>query len=412
MHANSGSSSLFDVGSGRRVTRWVLVTVGAFAVLLGVSGSPASAEPAGLAAQVQPMFSPDPQDSLSCTSTQIDLTRQDGTPFNDGDRLKVETQLAYNDPVAVQLDMWSIPMEPYMGMFVVRESQQPSMTSITMPFGLCKFMVTGPRVENPPVTKIKVRITAENGFPRLAPLIFDMDLIPWGEEAYLVERVRETCAKQGSGAPFESNLVVTQRKTTTKPGGDISVVGTLFRSGIPSPNDTLNLYTGKVKSPNYRGELLASTTTNAQGAFEFTFPMQKKDKYGLVAYNVAAPARSNPIGPVLGPFDPFNFTLVFNMKKKGKLEPSLTSWIPQQSDACLKAYASYSTYISSRPYAFNDNRNPLLIYAAKQVFPGSAGKKSYAESSTWRADTGGRCYLSWWERNGVRVSGYTYSCKR
>jgi len=96
------------VGSGRRVTRWVLVTVGAFAVLLGVSGSPALAEPAGLAAQVQPMFSPDPQDSLSCTSTQIDLTRQDGTPFNDGDRLKVETQLAYNDPVAVQLDMWSI----------------------------------------------------------------------------------------------------------------------------------------------------------------------------------------------------------------------------------------------------------------------------------------------------------------
>lgn len=372
---------------------------------------PVSAEPNGLVAQVQPMFSPDPQDSFSCPSTQIDLTRADGKPFNDGDRFKVEVQLSYNDPIAVQLDIWSIVDDPYLGAFTVRSREQASLTTITMPFGLCKSSVTGPRVENPPVKKLKVRITPENGFPRLAPLIFDLDLIPWGEEAWLVEQVREYCAERGPRAPFDSNLVVAQTKRATKLGNEIKVVGTLFRAGVPSPNDSLTLYATKAKSPNYRGPLLATTTTNSSGAFEFRFPMQKADKYGLVSYSVEAPQRTAPIGPILGPFDPFAFTLVFNMKKKGLLEPSLTNWIPQQSDSCYKAYVSYSTYIGSRPHAFNDDRNPLLVYAAKQAFLGSTGKKSYTDSATWRAATGGRCYVSWWERNGVRVSGYTYSCK-
>jgi hypothetical protein len=338
------------------------------------------------------------------------VTREDGSEFGAGQSVDVRFMLPDNDPATVQNGTWTIPSMPADGRKTVeRELGTGSLPrTVGVPFQLCTSDLQGGSITGT-VTKVLVQITLNEGATAVQALQTQVDLRPRTAETAAIERVREKCNTDA----FDSNLVVTQVKRSSRVGGQNRIVGTLFRAGVPSPHDPIELYTSDWESSAPLGDPIDKTTTDAKGAFEFTFPMARPGKYGFAAFEVIAHERTEPIGPILGPFPGFGFKLIFNVPKGARYERGLTDWIPRQSAACLSAYGAYSVFARRPDRTFNDERHPLLVYAAHKAFPGSTGKRSYASSRAWQAATGGKCYVSWWENQyGQRVSGYTYWCER
>lgn len=269
-----------------------------------------------------------------------------------------------------------------------------------------------------PVTRVRIKATLLGSGLDSSPVEADVEVVPWSPGVELVSRLITECKRETLYGGFEGNLLISQKALPKKAGDRARLAGTMFRSGIVAPNDTVSFYKSDFDLwqsdllLNDLGKPLATTTTDGNGQFEVSLPIGKPDTNKLVTILAVAPARAEPIGPIPGPFPQEAFPLIFNWSKQGRYEPSLKDWIPQQSPACLAAYAAYSAEGALGPDGSPTSTRPLAIYLAGKALAGAKGKRAYASENEWDLKTGGECTVSWWERNGRRVSGYTVTCDR
>lgn len=379
---------------------------------LGIMASPAATAAGEIAALAYPMTQPDPRNEMACSQTVLSFTRQDGQPFQEGQYLDVEYSFPYNQKYERLTESWSLPRQPT-GLVPIRsvtgEKQGP--LAVPVPFELCGYHFDSILLEGP-IERVRVRATLSGAGFAPPPIEFDVPVVPWSPEAEIVSNVITECDQDTIYGGFEGNLIVDEVKRAKKVGSRARLAGTLFRSGLIAGNDTLKIYKSEFDDSR-PGKLVATTTTDERGQFEVSVPVGKGDNYKLVTFLAVAPPRGAPIGPVPGPFPEETFSLIFNRAKKGRYEGGAKDWIPEQSQACLNAYAAYSASGSagSEDGPLPEILLPAAAYAANK-YRGAKGKRAYASDQEWERRTGGRCTISWWERNGRRVSGYTVTCDR
>lgn len=382
---------------------------------LGVAQAPAALSAGEISVLAYSLVEPDPGNDMACSQTVLSFTRQDGQPFQEGQYLDVDYSFAYNQKYEELRESWSIPHEPA-GQFRIRnttgETQGP--LAVPVPFALCTYQFDSILVEGA-IDRVRVRATLTGDGLAPPPIEFDVPVVPWSPATQTASQVITECNKEPLMGGFEGNLIIDEVKRATKVGSRARLAGTLFRSGLVAGNDTLKIYKLKTDDSDLDsgrvGTLVATTTTDERGQFEVSVPVGKGRKYKLVTFLAVAPPRGAPIGPVPGPFPEERFSLIFNRAEKGRYEGGSKDWIPQQSQECLSAYAAYSASSSEDDDdgPFPEILLPAAAYAANK-FRGAKDKSIYASNREWERRTGGKCTISWWERNGRRVSGYTVTC--
>ena len=379
---------------------------------LSVASSPTAAASAEISVLAYPLLEPNPQDEMACSQTVLSFSRPDGRPFQEGQSLAIEYTFAYNQKYASFAATWSRPREP-IGNVLIRngtgESQGP--IAVPVPFALCTYHFKSPLLEGS-IERVRVRASLSGSGSGNVPIEFDVPIIPWSPTSELITRVIDQCKQESMLQGFEGNLVVEEVKRARKVGSRAQLAGTLFRSGLVAPNDTLKIYKSDFNSGRV-GDLVATTSTDERGQFEVSVPVGKGDKYRLVTFVAVAPPRASPIGPIPGPFPEETFSLIFNRAKDGRYEGGAKDWIPEQSAICLSAYAALGASGASNDDdgPFPEILLPAAAYAANK-YRGAKGKRAYTSQSEWMRKTGGACRISWLERNGRRVSGYTVTCDR
>ena len=391
--------------------------------MLGVGGliapPPASASTGDLAVLAYPLLAPDPNVSQACSETVLSFTRQDGAAFREGQYIQVKYQFTYNDSYAVSNGRWSDPWKPDSGLHFIKQASgfPAGPTTVAVPFSLCTFQFNSYFVKGV-VNRVRIKASLAGGGLTSGAVESDVEVIPWSPGTELVSRLISECKRETLYGGFDGNLLISQKSRPRKVGDRAQLAGTLFRSGLVAPNDTIRFYKSDFDlgsadlALNELGAPVATATTDANGQFEVSLPIGKPDNYKLVTFMAIAPARAEPIGPIPGPFPEEAFPLVFNWAKQGRYETSLKDWIPQQSAACLAAYAAYSAEGAVGPDGSSTSTRPLVLYLAGKALAGAKGKKAYPSANDWDRTTGGSCRISWWERNGRRVSGYTVTCDR
>ncbi len=407
--------------SGGRISRSVSVAVCLVAFLTsGLVALPrATASTGDLAVLAYPLLSPDPAVDRACSETVLSFTRLDGAAFREGQFIEVQYQFTYNDSYAVGKGQWSDPWRPDSGLHSIKQASGfPSgPTTVAVPFSLCTFQFNSYFVKGV-VSRVRIKAQLSGGGLNSSPVESDVEVIPWSPGTALVSGLISECKRETLYGGFDGNLLISQKSRPRRVGDRARIAGTLFRSGIVAPNDTVRFYKSDFDlgqadlALNQLGPLVATATTDANGQFEVALPIGKPDDYKLVTFMAVAPARAEAIGPIPGPFPEEAFPLVFNWAKQGRYETGLKDWIPQQTPACLAAYAAYSADGALGPDGAPTITRPLALYLAGKALAGAKGKKAYPSASDWELTTGGSCRISWWERNGRRVSGYTVTCDR
>jgi hypothetical protein len=407
--------------SARRIRRGLVSAVFTLAALAGLITVPsqASASPGDLAVLAYPLLAPDPGVDRACSETVLSFTRQDGAAFREGQTIRVQYQFTYNDSYAVSNGRWSDPWKPDSGIHFIKQASgfPGGPTTVAVPFSLCTFQFNSSFVKGV-VSRVRIKASLSGGGLNSGSVESDVEVIPWSAGTALVSRLISECKRETLYGGFDGNLLISQKSRPKRVGDRARLAGTLFRSGIVAPNDTVRFYKSDFDlgsadlALNDLGAPVATATTDANGQFEVSLPIGKPDDYRLVTFMAVAPARAEPIGPIPGPFPEEAFPLVFNWAKQGRYETSLKDWIPQQSPACLAAYAAYSAEGAVGPDGSPTNTRPLALYLAGKALAGAKGKKAYTSADNWELTTGGSCRISWWERNGRRVSGYTVTCDR
>lgn len=379
---------------------------------LGLVAIPPAKAAGEISVLAYPLMQPDPRNDMACSQTVLSFTRQDGQPFQEGQYLDIEYSFAYNQKYERLTESWSPPRQPTELVFiqnVTGESQGP--LAVPVPFSLCTYHFDSILLEGP-IDRVRVRATLSGAGFAPPPIEFDVPIIPWSPETEIVSNVITECDQDTVYGGFDGNLVVDEVKRAKKVGSRARLAGTLFRSGLVAGNDTLKIYKSDFDTGR-AGKLVATATTDERGQFEVSVPVGKGDSYKLVTFLAVAPPRGTPIGPVPGPFPEETFSLIFNRAKNGRYEGGAKDWIPEQSQACLNAYAAYSSSAAANDDdgPFPEILLPAAAYAANK-YRGAKGKRTYASNNDWMRRTGGQCTISWWERNGRRVSGYTVTCDK
>jgi len=320
--------------------------------------------------------------------------------------------LTYNDPTAVAENRWLIPHAPNAGISILPKELNTSSKprTIPIPFALCTSQLQTSGVVGQ-VTRVRVRGELPETSGNKPIVEGDVEIIPWGPEAQIVSSLISDCKYSEDIESFDGNLLVTQARKPNRIGDRSQLSGTLFRAGIPATRDQITFYrTERFGSQKPKGSPLATTRTNDVGEFSVAIPIGKGDRYGLVTILGIAPSRAESIGPVPGPFPEERFTLIFNWSKKRVYEAGSQDWFPRQSQDCINSYREYDAYAANNKERFKRERHPFIMYFSNKAFSGSKGKRSYSSVWEWRRTTGGNCTISWWERNGRRISGYTVTC--
>jgi hypothetical protein len=362
------------------------------------------------------MWAPNPTIPEACSETAISVSKSAGKPFAQGEQVKVSYQLTYNDPKSVAEDLWSVPHLPSGGLASIPNNTVKSKVPQPVPigFGLCTFQLQTPVVEGQ-VSKVRVRVRVEfNDFGGTTKIVEgDLEIIPWGPEAEIATKLISECKISEDIEPFDGNLLATQTRTPNRVGDKSTLSGTLFRNGIPAPLDQITFYkTNSIKSRKPVGAPIGTAKTNARGEFSVAIPLGKPGKYKLVTILGIAAARVASIGPIPRPFPEEKFDLIFNWSESGKYETGSRDWFPRQASGCRDSYRDYIDYANDNDERFKRDKHPFIMYAASKAVKGAKGKRSYSSDWEWRANTGGSCTISWWERNGRRISGYTVRCDK
>ena len=361
-------------------------------------------------AVIYPLYKPDFDSPGLCSQSSVTVSRNDGQPFSgEGDRIEIEVKAK----------------ESTLGGYLTSSSKMITKdiytnleaTSVSVPISLCMRNITGQYISGE-ISEVDIVIVYKKGYTiAVGGFSAKVKLLAKTPEAQAIEKLIKDCNFQ-SKPDWVAPIV--QSKKDVQKGKPVTLAGTFFRNGIPSPGDTLRIYEEFNTDPT-RGnvKLLATSTTDQNGVFSFTFI--PKSKNGI--YTVTFQARTTPLGPLAGPFDSGSFIVSVDCKSTCNYRPSITDWIPKHSDTCIDAFQKYDLNFASRSdtglmYPNRDGRIPFLY---KKVFPGSASKNSYFNESeasyggysskSSGSSSGGRCYVSGYTtKTGKRVSGYYRSC--
>ena len=389
----------------------------AFAVAMSGSTAPVSGveiPQIPINAVIFPIYKPDFDSPGGCSKSSITVSRNDQKDFADYDIIEVGLYAPQNTlGVPISSATKNIVRDSYTNLPI---------SKVSLPISLCVKDLTGPYVKGE-ITEVEVRVTYKKDFRfEVGKFSTRLTLLNKTPEAAAIEKMLDECdftSKEGW------NAVIVQSKSNVPKGKPVTLSGTFFRSGIPAPNDVLRIYQDFETDPK-RGnvKLLATSTTDKDGVFKFTFIPKSK----IGTYTVTFQARTEPIGPVHGPFDPGSFIVDIECKSSCnyKVGGSIVDWIPKHTNTCLSAYENYETNFvenasASFMYGDDDNRIPFLF---RKVFVGSKGKKSYfdeieAEYGGYSSSSAGsssgsgakRCWVSGYTtKTGKRVSGYWRSC--
>jgi hypothetical protein len=394
--------------------RFIGVAIAGFAIFLTLfSPIKASANNPQIPinAVIYPIYKPDFDSPGLCSQSSVTVSRNDGLPFSgNGDRIEIQLKAKESSLLSsLTSASKSIIQDIYTNLEV---------TSVSVPISLCVRDISGPYVTGE-ITEIEVVIVYKKGYTIIAGgFSAKVKLLPKTPEAQAIEKLIKDCNFQ-----FKPNWLapIVQVKKDVPKGKPVTLAGTFFRNGIPSPGDTLRIYEDFNTDPT-RGnvKLLSESKTDQNGVFSFTFV--PKSKNGI--FTVTFQARTSPLGPLSGPFESGSFIVSVDCKTNCNYRPSITDWVLAHSDTCLSAFQKYDVDFASRSdsslmYPNREGRIPFLF---KKVFPGSSNKKSYFNAS--EADYGGyssstsssgsgtkRCYVSGYTtKTGKRVSGYWRSC--
>lgn len=360
-------------------------------------------------AVIYPIYKPDFDSPGLCSRSSVTVSRNDGQPFSvQGDIIEIKLRAKESMLSFLTYAQKIITKDIYTNLEV---------TSVSVPIQLCVRDITGKYISGE-INEVDVLITYKKGFTIVVgEFSAKVTLLAKTPEAQAIEKLIKDCS-------FESKpnwlATIEQTEKNVSKGKPITLAGTFFRSGIPSPGDTLRIYQDFNSDPT-RGNvrLLATSQTDSNGVFSFTFV--PKSKNGI--YTVTFQARTSPLGPLSGPFESGSFNVFVDCGAKCNYKPSINDWIPKHSDTCITAFAEYDVNFASKSdlglmYPNSDGRIPFLY---RKVFQGSASKKSYFNSSaadsggysskSSSSKSGGRCYVSGYTtKTGKRVSGYYRDC--
>jgi hypothetical protein len=360
---------------------------------------------------IYPIYKPDFDSPGLCSQSSITVARSDGQAFSsDGDKIEIELRAKESSLLGyISSASKIITRDIYTNL---------QATSVSIPISLCVRNITGQYITGE-ISEIEVVVVYKKDYSIIVgKFSTKVKLLPKTPEAQAIEKLIKDCNFQSKPNWLAPINQVSKDVPVGKP---ITLGGTFFRNGIPSPGDTLRIYEDFNTDPT-RGnvKLLAESKTDQNGVFNFTFV--PKSKNGI--YTVAFQARTSPLGPLSGPFDSGSFIVDVDCKKTCNYRPSISDWIPKHSDTCLSAFQQYDLTFASKTdsslmYPNRDGRIPFLF---RKLFTGSTGKKSYFNES--EANYGGyssnssssgsgvkRCYVSGYTtKTGKRVSGYWRNC--
>lgn len=377
--------------------------------LLPVVGN-ANVQQIPISAVIYPLYKPDFDSPRLCSGSSVTVSRNDGLPFSgEGDRIEIEIRAKEST-----LGGYLTSASKNIGQDIYTNLEA---TSVSVPISLCMRDITGQYISGE-IAEVDIRIVYKKAFTIVVgEFTAKVKLLPKTQEAQAIEKIIKNCnfdLKPNWLAP-----IVQSQKNVAK-GKPVTLVGTFFRNGIPSPGDTLRLYEEFNTDPT-RGnvKLLATSKTDQNGVFTFTFVPKSKNGIHTVTFQ----PRTTPLGPLSGPFNSGSFIVSVDCKNSCNYSPSITDWIPKHSDTCISSFQQYDLNFASKSdlglmYPNRDGRIPFLY---KKIFPGSTSKKSYFNES--EADYGGysskssssgssgRCYVSGYTtKTGKRVSGYYRNC--
>jgi len=393
-----------------KITRVTTALIAIFVACLVPINAEANVQQIPINAVIYPLYKPDFDSPGLCSTSAVIVSRSDGQAFSgEGDRIEIEVK-AKESTLGGYLTSASknITRDIYTNL---------DATSVNVPVSICMRNITGPYISGD-ISEVEVVITYKKGFTIVVgQFSAKVKLLSKTSEAQAIEKFVKDCNFQSKPdwlAPIE------QSKKDVPKGKSITLAGTFFRKGIPSPGDTLRIYEGFDTDPT-RGnvKLIATSTTDQNGVFKFSFVPKSKNEI----YTVTFQARTAPLGPLAGPFDSGSFIVNVDCGKNCNYRPSITDWIPKHSNTCIESFNQYDLNFASKAdsslmYPNRDGRIPFLY---RKVFPGSASKKSYFNESeadyggysskSSGSGSGGRCYVSGYTtKTGKRVSGYYRSC--
>lgn len=379
-----------------------------FSILLPVQVN-ANVQQIPINAVVYPIYKPDFDSPNLCSTSSVTVSRNDGKPFSgQGDRIEITIRAKESSLGILTYSSKSILKDIYTNLEVV---------SVSVPISLCVRDITGKYVSGE-INEVDLQIVYKKDYTIIvSEFSARVKLLPKTPEAQAIEKLIKDCAFE-----YKPKWLATIEQTAqnVSKGKPVTLAGTFFRSGIPSPGDTLRIYQDFNSDPT-RGDvkLLATSKTDKDGVFSFTFV--PKSKNGI--YTVTFQARTLPLGPLAGPFESGSFIVSVDCKDKCNYRPSITDWILKHSETCISAFADYDLNFASKsdPGLMYPNSDGRIPYLFRKVFVGSARKKAYFNSSaadsggyssnSSSSKSGGRCYVSGYTtKTGKRVSGYYRDC--